>query len=389
MIVRRREPRSRSRLRSIAAASTVAVLVTVTGCDSGSGGDEAAAGATVVEACAAPVEEFGVTVDADGGPLPEPSTPDLTLPDPHELIGPATASLADEHVHPIQDKPTATLPVTVESCDDETVEITDTSRILAVDLYGTLAEIVFSLGLGDQVVGRDMSTGFPEAVDLPVVTPGGHDLNAEAVLALNPSVVLTDSSIGPPEVQQQLRDAGIPVVYFDPSRTLDGIPAQIRGVAGALGVPDAGEELLDRTETEIATAVALAPTDGEPLRIAFLYLRGGMVQLLAGPGSGADAMIQAIGATDVGTDLGLERPFTQITPEALIDAAPDVILMMSKGLESIGGLDGVLKIPGVAQTPAGADLRVVDMEDTDLLSFGPRTGAIVDALARAVYRPEP
>ncbi|SEF12726.1 iron complex transport system substrate-binding protein [Jiangella alba] len=345
-----------------------------------------------VNACQEPVPGFGVTVDADGEPLPERADPPADDSasdedgDPREILGPSTATV-DQTVTPVADDPAPALPVTVESCDGETVVVDDASRILAVDLYGTLAEIVFSLGLGDHVVGRDASTGFPQAADLPLVTPGGHDLNAEAILDLDPTVVLTDASVGPPEVQQQLRDAGIPVIFFDDARDLDRIPSQIRAVAGALGVPDEGEQLVERTSGEIADALALAPAGADPLRIAFLYTRGGMVQLLAGPGSGADAMIRAIGAVDVGTDIGLERPFTQITSEALIEAAPDVIIMMTKGLESIGGVDGMLRLPGVAQTPAGEKLRVVDMADSVLLSFGPRSGRTIEALAHAVYQP--
>jgi iron complex transport system substrate-binding protein len=348
----------------------------------------AAAAADPVDACQEPVEGFAVTVDANGEPLPDraPADGEDAGADPRELLGPSTATV-DQTVFPVADDVEPALPVTVNSCDGETVVIDDASRILAVDLYGTLAEIVFSLGLGDHVVGRDASTGFPQAADLPLVTPGGHDMNAEAILELDPTVVLTDASVGPPEVQQQLRDAGIPVVFFDDARDLDRIPSQIRAVAGALGVPEAGEQLVERTSGEIADALALAPAGADPLRIAFLYTRGGMVQLLAGPGSGADAMIRAIGAVDVGTDIGLDRPFTQITSEALIEAAPDVIIMMTKGLESIGGVDGMLKLPGVAQTPAGEKLRVVDMADSVLLSFGPRTGRTIEALAHAVYQP--
>ncbi|NED99118.1 ABC transporter substrate-binding protein [Phytoactinopolyspora halotolerans] len=346
----------------------------------------------MVDACPEPVEGFAVSVDADGEPI-ETADSDAgvkrggDLPDPHTLTGPSTAQIADEDIHPVVDDPRPELPVVVESCDGETVQVADASRILAVDLYGTLAEMVFSIGLGDRVVGRDTSTGFPQAEHLPLVTPSAHDLNAEAILAIDPTVVLTDASIGPPEVQQQLRDAGIPVIFFDDARTIDGVPGQIRAVAGALGVPEAGEALIERTQAEISAAMAMAPDDGAPLRIAFLYMRGGMVQLLAGPGSGADAMICAIGAVDVGTDIGLERSFTQITSEALIEAAPDVIIMMTEGLNSIGGVDGLEKVPGVGQTPAGQNQRVVDMDDTQLLSFGPRTGQTIAALAEAVYVP--
>lgn len=336
---------------------------------------------TVVAACGDPVAGFGTTHDADGAPLPERSP----RTGGELLDSPATAVVTDEDVHPVADQPAASLPVTVESCDGATVEVTDTSRILAIDLYGTLGEIVFSLGMGDSVVGRDTSTGFPAAEDLPVVTPGAHDLSAEAILNLNPSVVLTDATIGPTEVQLQLRDAGIPVIFFDDTRSLETIPTHIRAVAGALGVPEAGEMLVERTLAEITGALdGVVPTT-EPPQVAFLYLRGGMVQLLGGRGSGADSLVAAIGGLDVGTELGLDRPFTQITSETMISAQPDVLLLMSAGLESIGGPSGLEHIPGLAQTEAVAAGRVVDIEDTVLLSFGPRTGRVITALAHAIY----
>ena len=303
------------------------------------------------------------------------------------ISGPVTATLAGADIRPVTPAEPA-LPALVRSHDGTEVTVVSADRIIAVDLYGTLGEIVFSLGMGDRVVGRDSSTGFPSAAAVPVVTAGGHDLNAEAILDLDPTVVLTDTSIGPPEVPEQLRAAGIPVVFFDPARTLAGVPGQIRAVAAALGVPAAGEELVRRVDGEIAAARALAPPWAGAPRIAFLYVRGSAgVYLLAGPGSGADSMITAVGGVDVGTDIGLDKPFVPITSEALMTAAPDVILVLSKGLESVGGVDGLLRVPGIAQTPAGENRRIVDFGDTDLLSFGPRVGESITALATALYVP--
>jgi len=302
------------------------------------------------------------------------------------LSGPATAKIADDDVHPITESPEPELPVVVRSQDGEQVRVTSVDRIVAVDLYGTLGEIVFSLGLGDNVVGRDSSTGFPSARHVPVVTSGGHDLNAEAILDLDPTVVLTDTSIGPPEVQQQLRDAGVPVVFFEPGRTLAGVPGHIRAVAAALGVPAVGDQLVESVAKQIDEAKALAPAGSRPPRVTFLYVRGSAgVYLMAGPGSGADAMIEAVGGVDVGTDVGLTKPFVPITSEALLNAQPEVIIVLTKGLESVGGIDGLLRVPGVAQTPAGQARRIVDVDDTDLLSFGPRVGATITALATVLY----
>lgn len=314
-------------------------------------------------------------------PPPSPTAVATQVADGHR-----TAEVENHDVDPITDSPAPQLPVTVESFDGVDVTIDDVSRIVTVDMYGTLTETVFSLGLGDNVVGRDSSSDFPAADGIPNVTVGGHDLSAEAILDLEPTVVLTDSTIGPHEVQKQLRQAGIPVVYFDPDRTLDGIPDLIRDVAATLGVPDAGEQLIERTEAELADALKLAEGVTEPPRIAFLYMRGTAgIYLMGGPGSGADDLIHAVGGIDVGTDIGLERPFTTMTSEAMISASPDVILVMSDGLESVGGVEKMLQMPGIAQTPAAAHKRIIDMNDTELLTFGARTGQTVRALAEALY----
>ena len=107
--------------------------------------------------------------------------------------------------------------------------------------------------------------------------------------------------------------------------------------------------------------------------------------LLGGDGSGADALIEAVGGVDAGARAGL-GPFTPLTSEALVQAAPDVILVMDEGLASVGGVDGLVELPGVAQTPAGCDRRVVAVEDGLLLSFGPRTAGVLHRLADALAR---
>jgi iron complex transport system substrate-binding protein len=307
---------------------------------------------------------------------------------PAVATAPAASEAALTAVEPIGAKaPVPQLPARVTSADGRPVVITDVSRVLAVNLSGTLAEIVFSLGLGDNVVGRDISTTFEQAKALPLVTKA-HDLSAEGVLALSPTLILTDKSMGPPEALEQLRGAGIPVVLVPEAWSLPEIYPRISAVAAALGVPGAGQQLIERTRAEVAAALAEAPRRDEPLKVAFLYLRGQAgVYLMGGRGSGADSMIEAIGAVDAGTAIGLER-FRPLTSEGLIRAAPDVLVLMDGGLQSVGGISGVLRVAGVEQTPAGQSRRIVSMDDGSLLSFGPRTGKVVRELARRVYASE-
>lgn len=342
--------------------------------------------------------------------VPPPATPAAQLPDipdvptskklpVSKIHGPTTAYTRASEIRPIADfaDQQQTLPVTVTSDDGPKQTVRDTSRILAVNQNGGLAAAVVGLGLGCNLIGRDVSTQLsslmPGQKEIPLVTQNGHELSAEAILNLAPTVVLTDSTIGPYDVQLQLRNAGIPVVFI-PSATEDGVQGvspQIVAVAKALGLQDAGEQLAKRVDEEVAETQkriqALAPDNpADRPRTVFLYLRGDIYYWF-GKGSGADSLIQAIGARDVATEVG----FSGMSPtnaEALVKAAPDVILVMTKGLESVGGIDEALKLPGIAQTPAGKHRRIVDMSDYEVMSFGPRTAEVIAALGTAVHAPE-
>lgn len=293
-----------------------------------------------------------------------------------------TATVVEPGLAPTTTAAVPDLPVTVESTDGRSVTVEDVSRI--VPLQGSLAEIVFDLGFGDNVVGRDITATFPEAADLPLVTRA-HDISAESVLSLRPTLVLIDSDSGPEEAIAHIRNVGVPVVELPHATRIEEIGPRIEAVARALGVAAAGRALAEHTADEIAAARADVPVDGD-LRVAFLYFRGAAgVYLIGGPGSGADSMIAAAGAIDAGTAMGLDRPFTPITSESLVLAAPDVILMTTTGLDSVGGVDGLVEIAGIPQTPAGRARRVAVVEDGLLYSFGGRTPQAIEILVAQLY----
>ncbi|MFI6640084.1 hemin ABC transporter substrate-binding protein [Streptomyces sp. NPDC050504] len=296
------------------------------------------------------------------------------------------AKPAADRVEPLAAKPRPALPVTVPSADGKRVEVTSADRI--VPLTGSLNEIVFSLGLGEHVVARDITATFEQAKELPVVTRA-HDVSAESVLSLRPTLVIADTTTGPAEAVGQIRDAGVPLLVVAPAKSLADVGRRIDAVAAALGVEAAGKELRQRTEARIAAVrkdVPAPESDGEKPRVAFLYLRGSAaVYLLGGRESGAGSLLDAAGAVDAGAESGLTKDFTAITSEALAKAAPDAILVMRKGLESVGGIDGLVKIPGVAQTPAGMDRRVVSIDDGVLLNYGPRTDQVLKSLVEQLY----
>jgi len=255
------------------------------------------------------------------------------------------------------------------------------SRVVV--LANGVAEIIQSLNAQSIIVGRDISSTEDSLADIPIVT-SGHQVLPEKVIALKPDLVIVDASTGPKAAIETIRAAGISVVETPESWSLQDLPIKVRAVGNAIGAQVQAEQLIQ----ELNNSLKISTVKGSP-RVAFLYLRGtSSIYLIGGKSSGADSLLQAIGAVDVGAQT-LDRPFNTLTAESLAALNPDVILVMSKGLESVGGVEGLLKLPGVAQTKAGKSSAIIDVDDSLLLSFGPRTPSLVEALAVALSKVAP
>jgi iron complex transport system substrate-binding protein len=258
---------------------------------------------------------------------------------------------------PATEAPEPTLPGapegrTVVGADGVESVVADTSRI--VSLNGDITEIIYELGLGDRLVAVDVTTTFPpESDELPRIG-FAQQLAAEPVLAFAPTVVIGDQQIQPADSIEQLRTAGVPVVIIETQTTLDGIETKILAVAEALDADAAGRELADRVNSEIAEATALAAQAQQRARVAFLYSRGPQQIFLFGSGTVTQALIEGANAVDTISESGLPA-VVPLTPEALVAAAPDVIIVPASGVGALGGMEAVAALPGVGETPAGRD----------------------------------
>jgi iron complex transport system substrate-binding protein len=275
---------------------------------------------------------------------------------------------------------------TISQDDVRSISLTTKAQLTVsrvVVLANGVSEIIQSLNAQSIIVGRDISSTEDSLADIPIVT-SGHQVLPEKVIALKPDLVLIDASTGPKAAIETIKSAGITVIETPESWSLKDLPIKVRAVGRAIGAQNQAEVLVKQlNQSLVASAVKNSP------RVAFLYLRGtSSVYLIGGAGSGADSLLAAIGAIDVGAQT-LDRPFNTLTAESLAELNPDVILVMSKGLQSVGGIDGLLKLPGVAQTRAGKNSAVIDVDDSLLLSFGPRTPSLVDALAKAISKVAP
>jgi iron complex transport system substrate-binding protein len=258
-------------------------------------------------------------------------------------------------------------------------KLTD-ARIVA--LANGAAELIAAMGYQDNLVGRDIASSTKELIDVPLVT-SGHQVIPETIISLQPTLVIIDDATGPSSAITKLEKAGMRIVKISQSWNLAELVLKIEEIGSALGTPRSAVRLRNLISEAVDGNLVGAINADQRLKIAFLYLRGtSSIYLVGGKGSGADYLIEATGAVDVGAQK-LTKPFTPLTAETMAQLNPDLILVMIGGLESVGGVSGLVELPGIAQTSAGKNRQVVAVDDSLLLSFGPRTPSLITQLATA------
>ncbi len=273
-------------------------------------------------------------------------------------------------------EPTTTLLTSSEGpvfvgADDVGNDVSDTSRIVV--LNGDLVEVIFALGAGDRVIGRDLTTTYPpEALVVPDIGLG-RMLNAEAVIGLAPTLVIGDTQIEPVSAIEQIRAAGIPVVVLDLESTLPGVSRKIQTVADILDLEDEGAALVQEVEADIQEALDLAAQASESPRVGYIYVRGPETLLMFGNGMPTHFLIEAANGIDAFGEVGVTFAMP-LDAEQLVAAGPDVLITPIEGFDLIGGIDAFLALPGVSETPAGAAKAVITYDEALFLGMGPRTG---------------
>jgi len=188
--------------------------------------------------------------------------------------------------------------------------------------------------------------------------------------------VLSSELAEPSLVLQQLEQNGVKVVRVPGTPSADTVPKKIEVIAAALSRQAEGDKLIATYRAQIAAI----HHDALPVKMLFVMRHGGMSSMAAGQNTAADAMITSVGAQNAMQGFSRYRPLSQ---EGVIASAPDIILLTSDGVKSLGGMDQVWKLPGVAMTPAGKNKRVLVLDDMSLLGFGLQTPAVMAQLRQA------
>lgn len=250
-----------------------------------------------------------------------------------------------------------------------------------VTLTPSATELVHALGATEMVVGVDeFSTYPPEVAGLPKV---GSFLspNLEAILRLDPDLVITDDIHA--DVEEALRDAGIESLTCD-MHSLADVRAGLEKVAKRLGRPEVGAQVIAAIETAV-DAAGTRRHDRAPRVLAVIDREvGGLGNLVAGgPGSWIDELLAIVGARNVLAASGVRYP--KITSEEILRGEPDVIVDASYvATPERSAADWA----SVSSVPAVRDGRVVVLKEPYFLSPSPRIALALAELEAALYKEE-
>jgi iron complex transport system substrate-binding protein len=240
-----------------------------------------------------------------------------------------------------------------------------------------ITETVCALGDCSKIIASDRTSLYPAEIQkLPSI---GYrtGISAEGIISLKPTLFIVEADYVKPEVIEQIQSAGITVVAIDRKFSFEGTKELIQKIAATLNKQEEGKKLIGKIESELAEAKKIVSQSSTAPRVLCVFNRDKASLNIAGTNTFSE-ILTYVGAVPAVTGVEGYKP---LSTETLITSRADFLLMFENGVKALGGVDGVLTIPGVQQLPAGKKKQILAVDGTRLSNFGPRLGEVVKELA--------
>jgi len=258
----------------------------------------------------------------------------------------------------------------------------DSPAMKIVSLAPSNTEILFAIGAGDQIVARDDFSNFPaEALDLPTVGGSWGNLNTEAILALEPDLILANMLYSE-ETIASLEELGL-VVYVVPNpNTFEDLFNNMRNVAELVGKRKEAKEAIVDLEARVAAVVdTLADVEESPVVFYELDATDPNAPYSSGSDTYVDTIITMAGGTNMAAAIG--SSWVQISVEETIAQDPDMILLG----DSMFGItiESVVARPGWDALTAVQNDQVFPFNDDLVSRSGPRMVDGLEEMAKVFF----
>lgn len=244
---------------------------------------------------------------------------------------------------------------------------------------GSVTETIFALGAGSTIVAIDQTSTYPWA-DTRTLPDIGYvrSLAAEGLLSLKSDMLIAGAEAGPPQILEQVTQAGLQVVQLDEGYSPETVINHIHQIGKALEREKEARDLARTFSNDLKTVMAEIATAPSHPRVLFLLSAGRGAPMAGGEHTAADAMIRLAGGVNAADAI---RGYKPLSPEAAIGMQPDILMMMTQTVEAMGGAEAVLNAPEIAHTQAAKNKRLIVVDGLYTLGFGPRMAHALRDLA--------
>lgn len=304
-------------------------------------------------------------------PSAGPSAPATAAPTETEAPEPAETA----------DQPDESGPLTFTDGLGRTVTLEGPAQRV-VSLAPSNIELLYAVGAGSQVVARDEFTNYPEeALDLPSVGGSFGGFNNEAIVELQPDLILA-SELSPPELVKTLEDLGLTVYWLQNPVDIEGMYENLRIVAELTGHLEEAEALIASLEARVAAVMAKIETATSWPKVYYeLDATDPNAPYTAGQGTFIDTLIEMAAGENVGRVL--EAQYGQISSEELLVQDPEIILL---GDAKYGVTpESLADRPGWENLSAVVNNQIFPFDDDLASRPGPRLVDALETLAELLH----
>jgi iron complex transport system substrate-binding protein len=315
----------------------------------------------IFSACSPQVQ---ITTDPPPTELPEPT--DSAAVKPTE-VEPTTEVTETPLAQPTQEQ------ITIVDGLDREVTLVEPAEMV-VSLAPSNTEILFTIGAGEQVIGRDEFSDYPSQVThLPSVGGGFGDYNLETIVNLEPDLVLA-AEINTPEQVKALEDLGITVFLLANPNSLDEMYENLLTIADLTAHVSETEDLVEALRSRVSKVEsAIESAEDRPTAFYELDATDPSAPWTAGSGTFIDTLITMAGGENIASDM--EGQYLQISIEELLIRDPQVILLgdAAYGITP----ESLVDRTGWSNISAVVNERIYTIDDNLVSRPGPR---LVDGL---------
>ena len=278
--------------------------------------------------------------------------------------------------------PQASKPVSLTDGNGRTVTLSLPAERV-VSLAPSNTEILFSVGAGPQMVGRDSFSDYPpEAKKVADIGGGVGSLNMELILSKKPDLVLA-SPLTPPEQIANLDKAGLTVYVLPNPKTFDDLYANLETVGKLTGHDQDAAKLVDSLKARVqAVTDKVANVAERPIVYYELDATDPSAPYTSGPDTFVDLLIRTAGGENFGSDL--KGDWVQISIETLLLRQPDYIVL---GDNTYGGATPAQEKarPGWNALKAVQDGKIFTFDDNTVSRPGARLVDGLEAMAKLIH----